>query len=39
MMLHCLLLLSTMVGDSFQYGITSATNAVHAMEGSNVTLS
>ncbi|KAJ8274532.1 hypothetical protein COCON_G00091570 [Conger conger] len=39
-MLHCLFLLfSTMIGESFQDGITSATNAVQALEGSSVTLS
>ncbi|KAJ8270250.1 hypothetical protein GJAV_G00112120 [Gymnothorax javanicus] len=39
MMLHCLLLLATVVGDSLQDGITSATNAANVLEGSSVTLS
>ncbi|KAJ8367025.1 hypothetical protein AAFF_G00333830 [Aldrovandia affinis] len=39
MMLHCLFLVfSSMVVISFQDGITSTTNAVHALEHSNVTL-
>ncbi|XP_061098677.1 T cell receptor alpha variable 20 [Conger conger] len=39
-MLHCLFLLfSTMIGDSFQNGITSVTNAVQALESNSVTLS
>ncbi|KAJ8270247.1 hypothetical protein GJAV_G00112080 [Gymnothorax javanicus] len=38
-MLLCFGLLSTVVGDSLQDGITSATNAVDAFEGSSVTLS
>ncbi|KAJ8357301.1 hypothetical protein SKAU_G00200950 [Synaphobranchus kaupii] len=40
MMLHCLFLLfSTMVGESFQDGITEMSNAVQALEGSSATLS
>ncbi|KAJ8361874.1 hypothetical protein AAFF_G00415980 [Aldrovandia affinis] len=39
MMLHCLFLVfSSMVVISFQDGITSTTNAVHALEHRNVTL-
>uniref|UniRef100_A0A0E9U1B4 Ig-like domain-containing protein n=1 Tax=Anguilla anguilla TaxID=7936 RepID=A0A0E9U1B4_ANGAN len=40
MMLHCLfLLLSTIVGNSFEDAVTPIANAVHALEGSSVMLS
>ncbi|KAJ8378497.1 hypothetical protein AAFF_G00239610 [Aldrovandia affinis] len=40
MMLHCLFLLfSTMLGDSFQDAITTASNVEHVSEGSSAVLS
>ncbi|KAJ8274522.1 hypothetical protein COCON_G00091470, partial [Conger conger] len=39
MVLYCLILFSTMVGFSFQDGITPKTNAVQALESNSVTLS